>query len=75
MNLNYFFQKRHKADDETNHRHVDVLRDNTWVGVRWKKVAVGDIVRVHNNDFFPADLVLLSSRYVILRSAERGISA
>ncbi|KAI4463660.1 putative phospholipid-transporting atpase [Holotrichia oblita] len=60
--------KRHRADDETNYRHVDVLRDNTWVAVRWKKVAVGDIVRVQNNDFFPADLVLLAS------SEPRGIS-
>ncbi|XP_028136313.2 probable phospholipid-transporting ATPase IA isoform X2 [Diabrotica virgifera virgifera] len=53
--------KRHRADDETNHREVEVLRGDNWIHVRWKNVVVGDIVKVWNNDFFPADLVLLSS--------------
>lgn len=34
----------------------------------WKNLSVGDIVKVQNNDFFPADLVLLSS------SEPQGIS-
>ncbi|XP_048517503.1 probable phospholipid-transporting ATPase IA isoform X3 [Dendroctonus ponderosae] len=53
--------KRHRADDETNHRKVEVLRDETWISIRWKDVVVGDIVKVANNNFFPADLVLLAS--------------
>lgn len=53
--------KRHRADDETNHRMVEVLRGEMWVKVRWKHVIVGDIVKVVNNSFFPADLMLLSS--------------
>ncbi|XP_018568743.1 probable phospholipid-transporting ATPase IA isoform X3 [Anoplophora glabripennis] len=53
--------KRHRADDETNHRRVEVLRGDSWINVRWKDVIVGDIVKVPNNTFFPADLVLLSS--------------
>ncbi|CAH0561274.1 unnamed protein product [Brassicogethes aeneus] len=53
--------KRHRADDETNHRLVEVLRGNAWIDVKWKDVIVGDIVKVVNNKFFPADLVLLSS--------------
>lgn len=36
--------------------------------VRWKNLTVGDIVKVQNNNFFPADLVLLSS------SEPQGIS-
>ena len=28
---------------------------------RWRKVEVGDIVRIENFEFFPADLILLSS--------------
>lgn len=58
----FLFKKRHRADDETNYREVEVLRDNSWEFIRWLHVAVGDIVRVHNNNFFPADLVLISSR-------------
>ncbi|XP_076273311.1 ATPase phospholipid transporting 8A1 isoform X3 [Rhynchophorus ferrugineus] len=53
--------KRHRADDETNHRKVEVLRGDTWINIRWKDVVVGDIVKVVNNTFFPADLILLSS--------------
>lgn len=53
--------KRHRADDETNHRKVEVLKGEIWVKVKWKNVMVGDIVKVENNTFFPADLVLLSS--------------
>ncbi|KAJ8934426.1 hypothetical protein NQ318_000643 [Aromia moschata] len=53
--------KRHRADDETNHRRVEVLRGDNWISVRWKDVIVGDFVKVLNNTFFPADLVLISS--------------
>ncbi|XP_045479978.1 probable phospholipid-transporting ATPase IA isoform X7 [Harmonia axyridis] len=60
--------KRHRADDDTNHSKVDVLRDNSWVSIRWKDVVVGDLVKVTNNKFFPADMVLLSS------SEPQGIS-
>lgn len=59
-------KKRHRADDETNHRRVEVLRGGTWTSIRWKDVMVGDIVKVLNNTFFPADLVLLASRFAIL---------
>jgi P-type E1-E2 ATPase len=55
-------QKRHRADDEINHRKVEVLRDGHWLWIQWCNVMVGDIVKVHNNTFFPADLVFLSSR-------------
>lgn len=39
-----------------------------WVGVKWRNLAVGDIVKIQNNQFFPADLILLSS------SEPQGIS-
>jgi phospholipid-transporting ATPase len=55
-------QKRHRADDEINHRKVEVLRDGHWLWIQWLNVMVGDIVKVHNNTFFPADLAILSSR-------------
>lgn len=55
-------QKRHRADDETNHREVEIFREGTWQPVKWQDLSVGDIVKVYNNNFFPADLILLSSR-------------
>jgi magnesium-transporting ATPase (P-type) len=55
--------KRHNADDQENNRKTQVL--NTQTGVfeekPWKEVRVGSIVKVFCDEFFPADLVLLSS--------------
>ncbi|XP_074619709.1 phospholipid-transporting ATPase IA-like isoform X1 [Acropora palmata] len=53
--------KRHQADDLVNNRRVKVLRDNTLQSLLWTEVQVGDIVKVVNGQFFPADLILLSS--------------
>ncbi|XP_071847551.1 probable phospholipid-transporting ATPase IA isoform X3 [Apostichopus japonicus] len=53
--------KRHQADNEVNKRKVLVLREGEWQPVKWIEVEVGDIVKVHRGEFFPADLVLLSS--------------
>ncbi|XP_025421825.1 probable phospholipid-transporting ATPase IA isoform X2 [Sipha flava] len=53
--------KRHRADREVNHRKVEVLSDGIWTPQRWDLINVGDIVRVKNNTFFPADLLILSS--------------
>lgn len=39
-----------------------VLRDQDWRPLTWTEVRVGDIVKITNGQFFPADLVLLSSR-------------
>jgi len=58
----FVFQKRHMADNETNRRMVEVLKNGSWDSVRWRDVEVGDVVKVHNDSFFPADMVLLSSR-------------
>ncbi|CAH1730930.1 probable phospholipid-transporting ATPase IA isoform X2 [Aphis gossypii] len=53
--------KRHRADREINHRKVEVLNNGIWTPQRWDLINVGDIVRVQNNTFFPADLLILSS--------------
>ncbi|XP_076039881.1 ATPase phospholipid transporting 8A1 isoform X2 [Oratosquilla oratoria] len=53
--------KRHRADDEINKREIEVLREGQWQWVKWRNLQVGDIVKVRNNKFFPADLILLSS--------------
>ncbi|XP_065186243.1 phospholipid-transporting ATPase IB-like [Sycon ciliatum] len=54
--------RRHRADDLVNHSLVKVLRD-TFISLPWEEVQCGDVVKVTNGQFFPADLILLSSRY------------
>lgn len=41
---------------------LTVHRGHEWVTVKWTQVVVGDIVKVCDGGFFPADLILLSSR-------------
>ncbi|CAH2033913.1 unnamed protein product [Thlaspi arvense] len=53
-----------EADIEVNNRKVGVHRGNGNFDLKeWKTLRVGDILKVEKNDFFPADLVLLSSSY------------
>lgn len=55
--------KRHQSDAELNARITQVLEpgSGTFESRRWRHVRVGDIVRIESNEFFPADLILLSS--------------
>lgn len=54
---------RYKSDVITNNRPLDMLDvpSGQWVQRPWKSTTVGDIVRVKNKEFFPADLLLLAS--------------
>ncbi|ORY37234.1 phospholipid-translocating P-type ATPase [Rhizoclosmatium globosum] len=53
--------KRAKQDAIVNATKVKTLHGSQFVDKKWKDVVVGDIVRVENGQFFPADLILLSS--------------
>ncbi|EGV64842.1 phospholipid-translocating P-type ATPase, partial [Yamadazyma tenuis ATCC 10573] len=55
--------KRNRADNELNNTKVFVLdaANGDFVAKKWIKVQVGDIVKVLNEESFPADLLLLSS--------------
>jgi phospholipid-transporting ATPase len=54
--------KRSAADVEVNTKNVKVLCGMGGFNEKmWKMVVVGDIVRIEDGDFFPADLILLSS--------------
>ncbi|KAL4653454.1 hypothetical protein ACB092_01G304600 [Castanea dentata] len=56
--------RRRKQDVEANNRKVKVYGcNNTFCETNWKKVRVGDIVKVCKDEYFPADLVLLSSSH------------
>ncbi|SCV68524.1 BQ2448_645 [Microbotryum intermedium] len=53
--------KRHQSDADLNSRKAKVLNGAHFEDRAWRNIKVGDIVRLESNDFFPADLVLLSS--------------
>ncbi|KAL7100698.1 hypothetical protein ACP275_08G011200 [Erythranthe tilingii] len=56
--------RRMKQDVEANNRKVKVYdRNHKFQDTRWKKLRVGDLVKVHKDEYFPADLLLLSSSY------------
>ncbi|CBI34914.3 unnamed protein product, partial [Vitis vinifera] len=55
--------RRRKQDIEANNRRVQVYRNNSFCKAKWKDLRVGDIVKVDKDEFFPADLFLLSSSY------------
>uniref|UniRef100_A0A8C4GY52 Phospholipid-transporting ATPase n=1 Tax=Dicentrarchus labrax TaxID=13489 RepID=A0A8C4GY52_DICLA len=52
---------RHKSDNQVNNRIVNVLIDGELRKEKWKNVQVGDIIKLENNQFVTADLLLLSS--------------
>ncbi|KRX01550.1 P-type ATPase, cytoplasmic domain N [Pseudocohnilembus persalinus] len=55
--------KRKKADKEENQSktHRYDMEKKEFVQVQWRQLMVGDIVRVENKEFFPADLLVLNS--------------
>ncbi|KAJ8772202.1 hypothetical protein K2173_027379 [Erythroxylum novogranatense] len=56
--------RRKKQDIEMNNRKVKVHSgDGLFDHTRWMDLKVGDIVKVEKDEFFPADLILLSSSY------------
>lgn len=56
--------RRKLQDIEVNNRKVKVHNHNgVFDYTEWKNLRVGDIVKVEKDEFFPADLLLLSSSY------------
>ncbi|XP_063066420.1 phospholipid-transporting ATPase ID [Engraulis encrasicolus] len=52
---------RHKSDRQVNNRKVEVLVNGQLKSEKWRNVQVGDIIKLENNQFVTADLLLLSS--------------
>uniref|UniRef100_A0A3P9D402 Phospholipid-transporting ATPase n=1 Tax=Maylandia zebra TaxID=106582 RepID=A0A3P9D402_9CICH len=52
---------RHRSDNRVNNRKVQVLIDRKLRSEKWMNVQVGDIIKLENNQFVTADLLLLSS--------------
>ncbi|KAL2347463.1 hypothetical protein Fmac_001463 [Flemingia macrophylla] len=56
--------RRKQQDMEVNNRRVKVHKGHgTFEYTQWKNLKVGHIVKIMKDEFFPADLVLLSSCY------------
>ncbi|KAJ3702718.1 hypothetical protein LUZ61_006423 [Rhynchospora tenuis] len=53
--------KRLQNDLAINATPVEVLQGQRWETTQWKKLQVGDIVRIKQDGFFPADLLFLAS--------------
>ncbi|XP_078436799.1 aminophospholipid ATPase 3 isoform X2 [Wolffia australiana] len=48
-------------DRVINNTQVEVLLDERWESIPWRSLQVGDIVKVKQDGFFPADLLFLAS--------------
>lgn len=56
--------RRFLQDVKVNRRKASFHKGNGVFGLKsWQKIMVGDIVKVEKDQFFPADLLLLSSSY------------
>ncbi|GAU38770.1 hypothetical protein TSUD_279230 [Trifolium subterraneum] len=56
--------RRMKQDIEMNNRKVKVHKgEGVFDYSKWRDLNVGDLVKVEKDEFFPADLILLSSSY------------
>nr|CAD7200130.1 unnamed protein product [Timema douglasi] len=53
--------QRHMSDSHVNNRHSKALRDGKLVEERWAQVQVGDVIRMENDQFVAADVLLLST--------------
>ncbi|XP_078080641.1 phospholipid-transporting ATPase ID-like isoform X2 [Mustelus asterias] len=52
---------RYKSDNQVNNREVMILINGKLRREKWMHVQVGDIIKMENNHFVTADLLLLSS--------------
>ncbi|KAK5867217.1 hypothetical protein PBY51_011730 [Eleginops maclovinus] len=52
---------RYKSDQQVNNRLSQVLISGSLQNEKWMKIRVGDIIKLENNQFVAADILLLSS--------------
>ncbi|XP_061400062.1 probable phospholipid-transporting ATPase IM isoform X2 [Musca vetustissima] len=53
--------QRHVSDSQVNNRKSKALRNGKLVDEKWSGVQVGDVIRLENNQFVAADILLLST--------------
>ncbi|CAF4952973.1 unnamed protein product [Rotaria sp. Silwood1] len=55
------FDARYRSDRQVNNRHCNILINKELLRKYWREIKVGDIIRINNNDFTPADMILIST--------------
>ncbi|XP_046608666.1 probable phospholipid-transporting ATPase IM isoform X4 [Neodiprion virginianus] len=53
--------QRHTSDSQVNNRRSQALRDRSLREEKWAQVQVGDVIRMENDQFVAADVLLLST--------------
>ncbi|KAL5275863.1 ATP8B2 family protein [Megaselia abdita] len=53
--------QRHLSDSQVNNRRSKTLRNGKLIEEKWSGVQVGDIIKLENNQFVAADILLLST--------------
>ncbi|KAJ5066837.1 putative phospholipid-transporting atpase [Anaeramoeba ignava] len=53
--------QRHKTDKKINNSPASIFRNGQFLQVKWRDIQVGDIVKITNGEFIPADVVVISS--------------
>ncbi|EFA74548.1 P-type ATPase [Heterostelium album PN500] len=53
--------RRHQQDDRVNYSRTEILVGNKFKEIYWRDLKVGDIVRVSNRQYIPADIVVLAT--------------
>jgi len=53
--------KRHYSDRVVNNTKTRVIRNGALQEIKWHQVKVGEICQVLRDEFFPADLIAISS--------------
>ena len=53
--------KRHKEDSNENNSKTQVYDRNSkrFETMEWRQIQIGDVVKVNDNGFFPADMIVL----------------
>ena len=51
--------QRHKSDNDENNREIEVLQEGKFTKIKWKDIKVGNIIKISENEFLPADGILL----------------
>lgn len=61
LNAKFIFQQRHSNDSQVNNRKSRTLRGSNLREEKWSQVQVGDVIRMENDQFVAADVLLLST--------------
>jgi len=54
--------KRKNSDKDENHRKCMVMKKSGFEKIKWEDVKIGNIVKVLQNEYFPADLLCINTK-------------